>query len=191
MATWERIRRIMPRSLKRAARMIHMQQKFNNRWRLPYGAKRIFTWIVMVGVLSVLDSASTAAFPGRSVDSNSIRLVLLTSQRKYRADQPIPITAYLENVSRDKTYYVGADLGDLFSIQSFHYIELEVVKADGRAVPIGRGAGTSLWKSGTTLAEKLSQEYVQLRPGMILGLRNDRDLRLQPGQYRLKAVYHE
>ena len=156
-------------------------------WR---GVKQMPIWVVLVGSL-LMQKASVTAAVQSSINSTSIRLVLQTLERGYRSGQPIPITAYLENVSNNETYYVGTDLGNLFSIESFHYIELQIVDERGRAVPIGRGAGTSIWKPGTTIAQKLAQQYVQLRPNMILGLKNNADLSLQPGRYQLKAIYHE
>ncbi len=125
-----------------------------------------------------------------SKSPTAIRLVLKTSKRIHRAREPIGIVAYLENVS-DKPYYVGNDLGKFFITESFHYIELQIIDRKGREAPLGRGAATSIWKPGTTVSEKLEQEYVQLRPRMIFGQKDAGNITLLPGQYRLTATYHE
>jgi hypothetical protein len=192
MATVERIRLIMQTLQKRAGLLIHMDPRSKNS-SSPQAVKRVFTWVAFVGLLCMQEPSMTHALQraeNNSVSSTSIRLVLQTSKGRYRAAEPIGITAYLENVSQNKTYYVGNDLGNLFSIESFHYFELQIIDEKGRDVPIGRGAGTSIWKPGTTVTEKLAQ-YVQLRPKMIFGLKNDGDVTLRPGQYRLTATYHE
>ncbi len=155
------------------------------------GVKQTLIWAVLVGSFPMHKASVIAAVQDSSINSTAMRLVLQTSERRYRSGQPISITAYLENVSKNETYYVGTELGNLFSIESSHYIDLEIIDGRGRVVPIGRGAGTSIWKPGTTIAQKLAQQYVQLRPNMIFGLKNDTDLTLKPGQYRLKAIYHE
>jgi hypothetical protein len=126
-----------------------------------------------------------------TVTSNDVRLILQTSKRSYSSKEAIELTAYLENMSFDKAYYVGRALGKFFIIESFHYIELEIVDDKGRQAPIGLGAATSIWKSGATTSEKLAQEYIQLQPGMIYGQRDAGNIRLQPGHYRLRARYHE
>jgi hypothetical protein len=169
--------------------------ELNNRTNsLRLAAKRAFTWLIVLGLLCMQDLSVTSAgqrAATNSTGSTPIRLVLETSNRTYHAGESIQIIAYLENVSQDKTYYVGKDLGSLFSIESFHYIEVQITDAKGRKVPIGRGAGASIWKPGTTIAEKLAQEYVHLQQGMIYGRKFIDDLLLRPGQYRLVATYRE
>jgi hypothetical protein len=83
------------------------------------------------------------------------------------------------------------DLGKFFITESFHYVELQIIDRKGSEAPIGRGAATSIWKPGTTVSEKLAQEYVQLRPGMIFGQKDAGNITRQPGQYRLTATYRE
>lgn len=157
-------------------------------------ARKVFTWVIVLGLvcmqgLSVASASQRAASSG--VSPTPIRLVLQTSKRTYRASEPIEITAYLENVSQDRTYYVGKGLGNLFSIESFHYIELQITDEKGREVQIGRGAGASVWKFGTTIAEKLALEYIQLQQGMFYGRKFVGDLPIRPGQYWLVATYRE
>ena len=155
-----------------------------------WGVELMLIWSVLVGTLGMQTAVSFAS-QDRSGNSDSIRLVLQMSKRTYRAGQPIPLAVYLENVSKNEQYYVGTDLGNLFSIESFHYIELEITDERGRTVPVGRGAGTSIWKPGETIADKLSTQYIQLGPNMIFGIKNGSDLSLQPGRYQLRAIYHE
>lgn len=183
----------MQESLRRAGLLIPMD--LNNRGNsLARAVKQVFTWVIVLGLVCMQGLSATSASQraaNNNISPTPIRLVLQTSKRTYRAGEPIEITAYLENVSQDKIYYVGKDLGNLFSIESFHYIGLQITDLKGREAPIGRGAGTSVWKFGTTIAEKLALEYVQLQQGMIYGRKFVDDLPLRRGQYRLVATYCE
>ena len=121
-----------------------------------------------------------------------IRLILQTSKKRYRLSESIRITAFLENISDDKYFYVGRDISDLFGSNSLHYIGLSFKDAAGKEVPIGRGAGDGVWEYGTTIREKLERAYIQLNPGMFYGLKEEVELPfLKPGRYRLQATYYE
>jgi hypothetical protein len=164
---------------------------------LRKATRLLLTWSISFGLVifflrdpSVIHALQRAE-NDNGISSTSIRLVLQTSKKRYRTGEPIEIVGYLENVSQDKTYYVGNDLGQFFIIQSFHYIDLKIIDRKGREVPIGRGAATSLWKQSTTVTEKLAQAYIQLRPGMIFGQKDAGNITLRPGQYRLIATYRE
>lgn len=161
---------------------------------LRRAAKQVFTWVIVLGLVYMQEPPVTSALQRAANNSSSptpIRLVLQTSRRTYRAGEPIELTAYLENVSQDRAYYVGKDLGKFFITESFHYIELQITDGKGREAPIGRGAAASIWKPGTTIAEKLVQEYVQLQPRMIYGQKDAGNITLRPGQFRLRVTYHE
>lgn len=120
--------------------------------------------------------------------SSPIRLVLQTSKGRYQADEAIEIIAYLENVT-DKSYYVGNILVGFWGSAGLHDIRLTIIDENGREVVIGRGAGTWIWKSGTTISEKLARAYVELRPKMIHGVKES--ISLPPGLNRLTATYRE
>jgi len=76
----------------------------------------------------------------KNVDQSPIRFILNTPRKNWRANEPIEVLAYLENVSQNKYFYVGRELGSLFSIDPYHYIELSIKDAKNRNAPIGRMA---------------------------------------------------
>ncbi|HZH89677.1 MAG TPA: hypothetical protein VEX70_03545 [Pyrinomonadaceae bacterium] len=183
----------MRESLKRVGLLIPTELA-NRSNLLRRAAKQVFTWVIVLGLVYTQEPPVTIALQRAANNSSSptpIRLVLQTSRRTYRAGEPIELTAYLENMSQDRAYYVGKELGKFFITESFHYIELQITDEKRREAPIGRGAAASIWKPGTTIAEKLAQEYVQLQPRMIYGQKDAGNITLRPGQYRLVATYHE
>lgn len=146
-------------------------------------------------VIIVLAVGSMAAersnLVSRKPDQSSLRLVLHTMKQVYRAGEPIHITGYLENTSEDQTFYVGRELGGFCSIVSFHYIELQITDQNKRRIPTANSAGAAGWKEGTTLRDKIEQEYVRLGPRGIYPQKDTCDIALKKGHYRMQAKYHE
>ena len=126
----------------------------------------------------------------RNVVQSPIRLILQTPRKNWRANEPIEVLAYLENVSQNKFFYVGRELGSLFSIDPYHYIELSIKDARNRDAPIGRTASAQVFTK-ESITERLARAYIILDPGNIYGLKDSIDTTLSPGRYRLTAVYRE
>ncbi len=120
----------------------------------------------------------------------AIRLVLRVSKGTYRVGDPIEILAYLQNTS-DRTYYVGNELLGLSTISSLHYMLVTTEDASGEVVKPALSAATSTWEANTTIKDKLSQAYTQLRPNTLFGASERGNVALLPGRYRLRAEYRE
>jgi hypothetical protein len=158
--------------------------------------KMIRTWlvIVLVGLVDIQEPSTALAHQrvGRNQDgSEGIRLNLRLGKERYHAGEPIRVLSYLQNTSEEKTYYVGRRLGNFFVIETFHYITLRIVDEKGRAVQLGLIGETSIWKRNTPLSEILTQEYLPLGPGMIFGQTDEGNITLQPGRYKVTALYYE
>jgi hypothetical protein len=72
-----------------------------------------------------------------------------------------------------------------------HEMHLRIFDANNKEVMIGGGGGSWIWKPNTSVAEKVAQAYTQLRPDMILGIKETVPLKLRPGRYHLTATYRE
>lgn len=125
-----------------------------------------------------------------SINQYPIRLVLRTAKIRWRYGDQNEVTAYLENLS-DKPYYIGNEFFGFGIISSFHFIELKITDERSSEINGSRMSITQLWKAGTTVTEKIEQEYIKLGRGMIHGLSVRGNWELPPGQYRLTAIYHE
>lgn len=134
---------------------------------------------------------SVSQKPTAELDNNfSVRLTLQTEKQSYSVGDPVRITAFLENISQDKFFYIGRDLSSLLSEMPYHFIYLSIKDSKGKLVAIGRSSA-SILETKETIAEKRARSYVQLQPGAIYGLREDYQLPLSPETYSLKAVYQE
>lgn len=160
-----------------------------------YFCKSISIIALMLVMVTVVALCSTQlGIPQKTATEQAgslpIRLILRTEKQSYFVGEPIKVTAFLENVSQDKFFYVGRDLGSLLSEMPYHFIYLSVKDSDGKFVAVGRSAASAL-NTKETVAERLIRSYVQLSPGTIYGLRDNYELPLSPGTYSLKAVYQE
>lgn len=125
------------------------------------------------------------------VQQSSIRLVLQTSKKRYRVDDVIDVSYYLENVSQNDLYYVGRDINKLIGPSLFHPVELSIVDEQGNKLPQPVGAGDTDGRQ-LTIAEMLAQVYVLLEPGMFYGVqRIPVERASKPGKYRLMLTYRE
>lgn len=126
--------------------------------------------------------------------STDVHLVLETTRVKYRYGEPIEVTAFLENSSPNKTYYVGRHLSSLFSTSPTNYIELKVYDSRGKEIPFKRLASDRIVVEVEGQPAKpydLGQDYIELAPGSIYGTRQRLKLQLKLGAYELRATYHE
>ena len=154
--------------------------------------KKVTLLLMWMLICSEFSSRSTLVLSQAERSDAPIRLVLQTSKKQYRSSETIRITAYLENVSDDKFFYIGRDIYGLFGSNTLHYIELSFKDEQGKDAPIGRGAGHGFWEPGITVREKLERAYVLLGLGMIYGVKEEVGLPfLKPGRYHLQARYHE
>ncbi len=126
-----------------------------------------------------------------------MRLILQTPKVKYKFGEPIEITALLVNTSQSDSYYVGSDPGRFLVFSPFNYIKLVVTDEKGKEMRLDRGVRDPLIVSATssprasTVPEILGRSYIQLRPGTIYGITDQIEMQLQPGLYRLTAIYYE
>ena len=156
-------------------------------------AQSIILWFLILGIVLLEPSAACPLKQSKSsnkVKHSPIRLVLRTSKLRYRAGEPHEITAYLENVS-DKPYFVGKEFFGFGIISSFHWMNVKVVDEKQKTVIDVYMSVTQLWEQGTTVTEKVAQEYIKLAPGMIHGLKSRGRWDLRPGRYRLSTTYRE
>jgi hypothetical protein len=144
-------------------------------------------------------------------EGRPVRLRLQTKRTTYRVDEPIEFNVYLENVSNDRSYYVGRDIDGISNLTlEFHAIRLTMIDGRGRRVRLLQGASVSdeqiVFVNGKpapsrspTVAEILAKEYVILAPGVFYGFRheileayeNGRYRNLRAGRYRIQATYQE
>lgn len=131
-------------------------------------------------------------------DENSVlRLILQSSKNKYATGELLDVTAFLENTSPTTSYYVGRSLGSFSIFSPLHYIELVITNQKGKEVQLARSSRGLLIKTAesedttSTLPKNLEQYYVQLEPSMIYGIKDQIDILLQPGTYKLTAKYQE
>ena len=156
-------------------------------------AKAIYRLAFVLGLLLIYEPMlRTTSATGRTTRNHEpeIRLILQVSKKIYKVGDPIEITVYLENTS-NHSYYVGNNLAGFSTISSLHYIALTTIDANNKEVSEGRGAATSVWDAGTTVIDKLFKSYTQLRPMTIFGVKEMGHIMLSPGQYKIKAAYHE
>jgi hypothetical protein len=126
-----------------------------------------------------------------------IRLRIQTNKRIYRVDEPIELSVYLENVSQDRSYYVGRDIDGIHDLtHEFHAVRLTIVDMRGRKVQLPQGAsvsdeliyfdvnGKAVPPHRPTVAEKLAKEYVRLPPQAFLGFRREIFEAYENGRYR-------
>jgi len=151
-----------------------------------------FLILLAFNFVSAIAGAQTQRKTSRRSDvmQAPIRLVLQASKKTVRAGEPVEVIAYLENVSPDKFFYVGNELGNLLIIMPYHYIELSIKDDRNKDVAIGRSAAAQAL-TNETAAEKLARAYTKLSPGIIHGVKNSDSIVLPLGQYRLTAYYRE
>ena len=163
----------------------------------PRLCKHVLRGLLVLWLTSLCAQAPLIAWalPGtghqNGAEKDPIRLVLQTSKKTYRVGDPIIITTYLENVS-DKTYLVGSYLNEFDLFTQFQVVELKVVNERNR--PLKRSQlfldpfPSELNKS---MAEKLSKNYVALRPRMTHGFKVSGNVLRPAGRYRYTAIYRE
>jgi len=124
----------------------------------------------------------------KSTVQKPIRLILQIPRKSWRAGEPIEVMAYLENVSQDKFFKVGRKLDSFFVVNNYHDIQLSIKDSRNREVPMFR-MGQSRSLPLDPIKQRLVDNYINLDPGNIYGLRES--FELPPGRYRLTANYRE
>jgi hypothetical protein len=160
-------------------------------------------WVAAFIVLTAYAANGQSSRVDRNGDKSAIRLRMQTQKRTYKVEEPIEISIYLENISDEHSYYVGRDIDGIVISTQFHTVELIMIDANGKKVPLPRGAAddnpTRVYVNGKpipsklpTVAEKLAQEYVQLAPRSFYGFRKELvETPLKPGRYQLWITYQE
>lgn len=151
-------------------------------------ASQILLFGVSVGMLSASTKSDSDQKDYEKKPNVSLKLKL--DKAKYKKDQYIEITVYLENLSSTQSVYVGKELGGLFTILSHHYIELSIKDARGKEVPILKSASAES-VSRKAVADILDNHYFLLQPGAIYGLKRHENFSLKPGVYKFQATYKE
>lgn len=180
--------------MRRSEKLVEQMMLSSNkdRGKKAYGRWLIVPTLLLI-VLPCVGVASRRQQKQRSLPkadtTGQIKLVLGTSKHHYRRGESIVLLAYLENTSREQSYYIGKDLGGFFAIMPYHQIELAIKNTRGQEAPIGRMALAPA-SSKKAVSEKLADSYVLLAPGKIYGQARS-DINLPPGQWKVTATYRE
>jgi len=152
----------------------------------------IRTFILLLAVEffhgSAIAQKSRAPKEKKSIVQTPIRLTIQIPRKTWRSSEPIEVMAYLENVSQDKFFKVGRKLDSFFVVNNYHDIQLSIKDSRNREVPMFR-IGQSRSLPLDPIKQRLVDNYINLDPGNIYGLRES--FELPPGRYRLTANYRE